>query len=289
MALSRGARVWLGRAGALLSVAGIVFVVQRMAAYAGEIDASAIGLSGWLALVLLMLAYSAANILLARAWWHVLRQLGVAADWRWALGAFATSQLAKYVPGNVMQFAGRQALGVAAGIANRPLLLSTLFELALLCGLALLFAPLAGIGPPVQLAPWLAAAAFTGLTALALVGLGRFAGPELLRAGLCHLGYIAGASAVFAGCAVVAGVALSPQQVPMVMAAYVLAWVVGLATPGAPAGLGVRDGLLLLMLGGLADPPTILLAVVMGRAITVTGDVLFFLAGSVIGRPQPSA
>jgi hypothetical protein len=260
--------------------------VQRMASYAGEIDVAEIGAAGWLALILLAAAYGASNLWLARAWWRLLHWLGAPADWRWALRAYSTSQLAKYVPGNVMQFAGRQAIGVAAGIANGPLFRSTVFELALLCTLALLFAPLAGMAPPLALAPWLAAGGCIALVAVALAVLRWFGGSTLLRAGLCHLAYLAVASAVFTVCATVAGINLAAHQVPMVAGAYVLAWLAGLLTPGAPAGLGIRDGLLLLMLGGLGDAPSILLAVVLGRAVTVTGDVGFYLAGLFVKQPR---
>lgn len=289
MKLSAGARVWLGRAGALLSVVGIVFVAQRLTSYAGEIGAIALGAGHWLALIALATACGIAGILLAGAWGSLLQWLGVQQDWRWTLRVYATSQLAKYVPGNVMQFAGRQAMGVAAGIGNGVLFKSTLAELALLCTLALIFAPLAGLGPPLTLAPWLAVAGFVVLAAIALFGVVRLGGKYLLRAGFYQFVYLVVAGTAFVGCALVAGISLSPQQFPAVAGAYVLAWLGGLVTPGAPAGLGVREGLLLILLSPLGDPATILLAVLLGRVVTVTGDAGFFIAGNLVPRARRSS
>lgn len=282
MRLNATVKVWLGRAGALLSVAGIVFVAQRLTSYAGEIGAIALSLTDWLALIALAVVSGGASLLLAKAWWSLLRWLGVQPDWRWTLWAYATSQLAKYVPGNVMQFAGRQAIGVAGGIANGALFKSTLWELALLCTLALIFAPLAGMRAPLALMPGVAAAGFLMLAVLVLLALGRFGGRRLLQAGLYQFSYLFAASSVFVGCALVAGIPLSPVQLPAVAGAYVLAWLGGLVTPGAPAGLGVREGLLLLLLGPLGDPATILLAVLLGRMVAVIGDAGFFVAGNLM-------
>lgn len=286
MRLSATARVWLGRAGAMLSVAGIIFVAQRLISYADELGTITLAPADWLVLIALAIAYGASNTLLARAWWSLLQWLGAQPDWRWSLWAYATSQLAKYVPGNVMQFAGRQAIGVSAGIDNGLLFKSTLWELAVLCTLALIFAPLAGMNPPLVLEPWLAAVGVAMLAALASFGLGRFGGNRLLQAGLCQFTYLAIASVVFVGCATVAGIPLSPEQLPAVAGAYALAWLGGLVTPGAPAGLGIREGLLLLFVSPLGDPPTILLAVLLGRMVTVTGDAGFFVAGNLVSRAR---
>ena len=59
--------------------------------------------------------------------------------------------------------------------------------------------------------------------------------------------------------------------------AYVLAWLVGLVTPGAPAGVGIRELVLLFVLKGVIPETDLLLAVVMGRVVTIFGDVLYFL------------
>jgi hypothetical protein len=67
-----------------------------------------------------------------------------------------------------------------------------------------------------------------------------------------------------------------------VIGAYVVAWLAGLVTPGAPAGVGVREMLLLLFLKGLVSEIDLLLVVLLGRLVSVVGDLLFFLAAFTI-------
>ncbi len=292
--LGSDARRWLNRIGALLGAAGVVFVALRLASYAGEIDAAGIGPGGYAALFGLAAVYGASNLLLALGWWGLLRCLGVTAARGWALRAYAISQFAKYVPGNIFQFAGRQAIGVAAGFGNKPLAKSTLLELGLLTGCGALFALLAaplsfrwmGFAPATPFLHWLALAAFAGIAFLAALALARFGGRGFQLAALSYFTFLALSGVVFAGCLAVAGGEAATAQLPAVVGAYVIAWLAGLVTPGAPAGIGVREAVLLVLLGNLAAPPVILLAVVIGRAVTVVGDVGFYLAGHSIGRPR---
>jgi hypothetical protein len=60
--------------------------------------------------------------------------------------------------------------------------------------------------------------------------------------------------------------------------AYIIAWLAGLVTPGAPAGVGVRELVLLFLLGGQVAEADLLLAVILGRTVTVVGDLMFFCA-----------
>lgn len=64
---------------------------------------------------------------------------------------------------------------------------------------------------------------------------------------------------------------------PAVCGAYVVAWLIGFITPGAPAGVGVREVILLFLLENLTSMEGILLSVVLGRVVNVIGDLLFFV------------
>jgi hypothetical protein len=61
---------------------------------------------------------------------------------------------------------------------------------------------------------------------------------------------------------------------------FALAWVIGFFAPGAPAGLGVREGLMLALLQFSYTRPDALLIVIALRLATTVGDILCFLAGS---------
>jgi uncharacterized membrane protein YbhN (UPF0104 family) len=65
----------------------------------------------------------------------------------------------------------------------------------------------------------------------------------------------------------------------LLIAAFSLAWAVGFVTPGAPGGLGVREGLMLLMLAPVYTAASASVLVIALRIATTLGDVLILCAG----------
>jgi len=57
---------------------------------------------------------------------------------------------------------------------------------------------------------------------------------------------------------------------------YGLSWVAGYLTPGAPNGLGIREAIMLMFLGGMLDEGMLLSSIVIHRAATVVGDVFIY-------------
>ena len=72
----------------------------------------------------------------------------------------------------------------------------------------------------------------------------------------------------------------------VVTAAFALSWVLGFLAPGAPAGLGAREGVMLLLLDGIADSESLLAFVVLARAATMLGDCLCFALASLVADPE---
>jgi hypothetical protein len=69
---------------------------------------------------------------------------------------------------------------------------------------------------------------------------------------------------------------------------FALAWVAGFITPGAPAGLGVRDAILMTGLTPIFGPGNALGVTVVMRLVTSVGDALAFAVGLLAqgaGRP----
>ena len=64
---------------------------------------------------------------------------------------------------------------------------------------------------------------------------------------------------------------------PLATAAFALSWALGFLAPGAPAGLGAREGIMLLILQGHGDTDKILLLVLLSRTVSMAGDFLTFL------------
>jgi uncharacterized membrane protein YbhN (UPF0104 family) len=76
------------------------------------------------------------------------------------------------------------------------------------------------------------------------------------------------------------GLGVTTLQILTLCGAFVIAWLAGLLTPGAPAGVGVRELVLMLLLKDYIIESDLLLAVLLSRLVTVTGDVLYYLFSS---------
>jgi uncharacterized membrane protein YbhN (UPF0104 family) len=72
---------------------------------------------------------------------------------------------------------------------------------------------------------------------------------------------------------------------PGICSACVIAWLAGAITPGAPAGIGIREVVMFTLLQTVAAESDLLLAIVLNRAITAGGDTLFYLFATALGRP----
>lgn len=269
--------------GAVLGILGVIFVGERLYHYSGEIDLGRISKTGWWLIGLLSVVYGAANILLALAWRDLLRYFKLKVSSRWAIRVYGLSQLAKYVPGNIFQFAGRQALGMAAGYAGRPLAKSTLWEIGLIATAGCLFSALT---LPLFSPSWNELSALIVFVTFAYgVGyvLWRYFSPLLTQVFIWHTLFLIISGSVFVGTLQL----ISPEAsefnlLPAVCGAYVLAWLAGLVTPGAPAGLGVREAVTLFLLSSIVSPSDLLLAIVISRIITLIGDLMFFAANTAL-------
>ncbi len=62
-----------------------------------------------------------------------------------------------------------------------------------------------------------------------------------------------------------------------VISLFALGWIAGYLTPGAPAGLGVREAILIFGLGPLSGQEAALNTALYLRLMTLGGDLLFFL------------
>lgn len=266
-----------------LGLAGVLFICFRLYEHADEIDLGRFELTDWILLSGFCVTYGLANLLLARAWWCQLRFLGVKYEWAGAAHIYGVSQLAKYVPGNVFQIAGRQALGMAAGLPALPLVKSAVWELVLIASVAATYGILALPLMSHSFSSWASVFVFLLLLSTMYGGSVRWLGQDIGFAVLWYAVFLMLSGMIFLGVlTVVVGYDFPPSLIPALCGAYVLAWLAGLVTPGAPAGVGVREAVMMLALAPLFDSPDIVLAVVLGRMVTIAGDVLFFAGCSAV-------
>ena len=283
----RGRRA-LNIIGGALGVFGAVFVFVNLWTYRQDLNLADWTAGSLLLLLGLSLAYALTNLILWLGWHALLKHLEANPPLAWSLRVYATTQLSKYIPGNVFQFAGRQVMGAAAGIGQKTLARSTLYEVVLLCIAAGSFLPL---GLPI-LFPGLASAwplAMTGVCMVVYAMLCILFAPPILRgAAAAYAGQVVLSGTIFLGVFLLAGgAAETPIDAVTIVGAYAVAWLAGLITPGAPAGLGVREVVLVLLLGGISPDGVVLTATIAGRVVTTFGDFLFFLFGQLVnGTPR---
>jgi hypothetical protein len=225
-----------------------------------------------------------AGLMMALAWRCILAHLQTQVSRKSAFSIYGLSQISKYVPGNVFQFLGRQALGAAKGIPDAALAKSCLWELGTVFTAGAVFVPLILPLCTIRIAPVIAAAIFATLLVGCFCVIRRLLGQAIASAFLWHEAALATLGSVFAACTVfLLPPAIHCDAVMLVtlIAAYVAAWMAGLVTPGAPAGLGVRETVLLLLLQKLLPESRLLPAILVTRLVNVAGDCLFYLIPAV--------
>ena len=272
---------WIGFS---LSVVAIIFVVHKLKSYGDEIDFTQITYLT-LPLLALSVAYCAANLSLALAWKDLLRHLGAVIGSSSAIRIYGVSQLAKYVPGNVFHFVGRQALGLDAGLPAWPLAKSVVWEIGVLGISGSLFVALVleyvYAGVPAFLATGLFLAAISITIWMSNHWIDRWVARAV---GWCII-FLALSGIIFLATVllIVPSVSIQGSVLMTVCGAYVIAWLIGLITPGAPAGVGIREFVLYALLSPFINEANLLTAILLGRIVTVVGDVLFYILALIIG------
>lgn len=273
---------WLGSA---LAIIGIGFVAFKLLEYRDQFDLARLTANDWLVLVLLALLCALSGVLLAFAWRALLHKHGVNIPMASAVRIYGVSQIAKYVPSNVVHLIGRQALASAEGLPAWPVAKSTLWELGCLPYAALLCAPLVLPLLVSHISPLVGAVLFVAVLVFGIAAASKLVGGAVARAIAYQAAYLLIAGAQF----LIVLLLLAPDATiaPFALAvcgASVLAWAAGFLTPGAPAGVGVREVVLYMVLSSLVSQPDLLAAVVLARMVSVSGDVLFYLGVVGAGR-----
>jgi uncharacterized membrane protein YbhN (UPF0104 family) len=256
-------------------------------------------------------ALCAASTLLVNSWsWaRLLHGLGIQIRTRQLTEILGLTQVAKYLPGNVGQYLGRFALALRLGISPGSLLITLAAEAllvitagALVGGLALVAAgrrlpTLRLTSPPIVLAlicvglalvlllwgvrhlPWI-----TRRLAPNQQPTARLIVPDGPALGAAFTGYVTNFLLLGAGlwCIGVAGTGIPLNTYPLFVGVSALSWVAGFVVPGAPAGLGVREALMAVLLAPVLNPASALTLIVSFRLATTAGDLLEFACGSAL-------
>lgn len=242
------------------------------------------------------LTYSAGVGLLAIAWWRMLRSDSGQPASGPLMVSYLVGQFAKYLPGNVFQYAARHGLGVAAGASHGTLVAAAFSEICLLlcCGAAVALAAggsvIADVFPGVGRLPgWLALAPLSAALAVSIPGnllpkvrwLPRMPIATVAAVCSCYLAFFLLFGVLYFAC--LAWVNVETVDVPASIGAAAMAWVAGFVIPGPPAGAGVREATLTLGAGPGVNAAAVATSILMFRTMTLCGDFLAFVGGSLLG------
>ena len=297
--------------GLLLVGLALAFVGLRVATYVEDLGRAAAMPGTWGAVALSALLYGLLSLLLVLGWRVILGGInaGFAVSYWDSFEVYGRSQIAKYVPGNIFHFFGRQLLGRDKGWRQTAIALASVVETLLLgssaAALVLLFGALNrpalfDVVPPLVLALGVVVAVAAPLILLRhgarLPGLRRLTGlrdaeslgrgPAVWRAFMIYTVFFLATAAVYwVLIDLVVGEA-SVDLLPGVATAFVSGWLLGNMTPSAPGGIGVREAVMLPQLSALLGEPQAVVIVIMFRLVTIGGDVLFFLAATALAAQR---
>jgi hypothetical protein len=265
--------------GLLIGISGVLFVALKLWDYSGQISFSGMSWPSVIILVLLVIVYGCANLLLSFSWRNILLHLSVDTTRGWALQTYGISQIAKYVPGNIFQFVGRQAMGQAADVKALPLVKSSMWEIGLIAVTGSFFAILVipEIWPPLSYSQAIVLLLVLLVSCISL--LFRWPGKGIAMAMMGYALFLMISGIIFTG--VLMAITAIPvemnEHLTGIIGVYIISWLAGLITPGAPAGIGVREMVFLTIFPQVIPETEMLKAIVIGRFITVGGDMLFYL------------
>jgi glycosyltransferase 2 family protein len=293
--------------GRLFFLLALLFLFIRLFQHFYDIPRLAWGMSGFFSFSLIVTAVCVNVALGAYAWARLLLGGRVFLPFGNAFIIFGQAQVGKYLPGNVLQYVGRVALGRSYGVNWEEAVVSMGIELLLVMTTGSLWGLFGLLLHPNSI-PWLMGKVegrppliygFLFLLIILLAVTLAFIKPVRTwlyqRRAYLHPRRIAGAMLLYSVQFFLFGLLISllyralwPGGAPVPWFDFVwgfaLAWVVGFVVPGAPGGLGIREVCFVgLFSPGMGEGLAISLAMVL-RLVTITGDFLSFGIAYLMAR-----
>lgn len=306
---------WLRLVGiALAIVAGGYFISYAQQALSGQDLSALLNPNVFMATAGLISLYAFAIPITGIAWLWLLRMLGQRTTFGLLAPILAVTQFGKYLPGNVAQHIGRVSLAHSRSIGLSPIVLSIAYETLLSIVACTHISALTFFWAlPPQLAGWtivqyrqpllilITVAAFIALFTVPHLAK-RIANYHAKRTGntpdsvpgfRLRWGTVSACYGLYIVNFVLTGVGLwlvaqaltgSVHGGPTLLymtGAFASTWIFGFLAPGAPAGLGVREGVLSAWLSGVMLPSEAVVLILVLRVATTAGDLINLLWGSV--------
>ena len=293
-------------AGTLLMVASLVFLGRTLYTQYVNADFSLVELLSTRRVVFGLIGVmllECFGILLASVNYRALinNVSGVKVAWPLSLSVYTATNLYKYIPGGVMYVVGRNRLAVETEELTHPqVALSTVLE-----GVFIAFAALLLVAITVfdHAAEYIRQEANVPIVAIVVIisvlligGVAVYIFRKIISEKLKQLleniralsfsmivkrfafGLILMAfwGGTFLATLIALGQPVTFSHGVSIIGLFLLSWVAGFLTPGAPSGIGIREFVMLMFLGGILYEDILLSAMIMHRIVAASGDILAY-------------
>lgn len=295
--------------GNIITLLAVILIIRRLISY--EVDYAMLLRPRMLIVLGGCLAAYVLNVILGAIPWLKMVEIVSNKKMPYLTTTFVhvRSNLLKYIPGNVFQYIGKNELAVKCDVGHVQVALSTILDVLLMLAVATVLGGICIrdylftiITTYVSL-KYIAILGSVGIIFLLVAGLYLKKKKEsLIKQVLevfrnkrnvknlleCVLYYVI--QNIWVGGIYVAMLLMvsgnSIETIPFVLiiGANIFSGVIGLITPGAPGGLGIREVVMALITQGVFIESAIMLTSVIYRVITVIGDGLAFLVVALIVR-----
>ena len=297
-------------AGHLVVIAALAFVVKKMI----DMDVKLSDLSSPRVMVAfaLSLVIQAAQIIIAcYPWLMFTRSLsGKKIPYSAAMPVYTQSNIYKYLPGNVFQYVGRNKLAADMEISHVDVACATILDVFFcvfwtgVVSVILLGSKIAELlekyGKNLLI---VGAAGVLFLIAAVLVVKLKFSDkvkgylsryskafeksnrPQLLSGIFYYFAHNCVSAAMYLGCIALIVPQAETRELFALTGAFLFAWIIGFVTPGAPGGIGIREGVMLFVCGDRYADRIVLFVLVM-RIASVFADVSAFLIGKIYAQAK---
>ena len=216
-------------------------------------------------------------------------------------GIYCKSNLYKYLPGNVMQYVGRNQLAVEENLSHVDVATATLLDISTTVFGALIATVLFAFGYALEYlqksselvrsaAMFILAACFLLFMVIVIALIVKRDLAKKYLSKYFHLvtkknisiyliclvyNFIVfiGFSLLFMWTLYACGGSLEAKQWPAAIGLFSFSYLLGFITPGVPGGIGIREAVLSYFFAGWIDPGTIVTAALVYRVATIFGDM----------------
>lgn len=297
-------------AGHLVVIAALAFVVKKIIDM--DIKLSDLSSPRVIAAFAVGLVIQTAQIIIACwSWLMFTRSLsGQKIPYSAAMPVFTRSNIYKYLPGNVFQYVGRNQLAADMKISHVDVACATVLDVLFCVFWTGVVSVLLLGGRIVELlgkyGKNLAVVGAVGVLFLIAVFivlrlkfrdrvkeyLSRYSKAfekENRKQLLCGIFYYfvhnCVSAAMYMSCLALMVPQADAKELAALTGAFLFAWIIGFVTPGAPGGIGIREGVMLFVCGDQFADRIVLFVLVM-RIASVFADIAAFLIGRLYGREK---